>query len=98
MNLSAVLSPHYKRPIIVAAVASALLMLLSAMVLDGGGTALATFCAIIGFWIGVILIIARRPQLPTKADIDVIRFGPITVVIAAQFLARGIWYLRGVSL
>lgn len=96
MNLSADLSPHYKRPITVAAVASALLMLLSAVVLDGGGTALATFCAIVGFWTGVILIVARRPQSPTKADIDVLRFGPITVVIGAQFLARGIWYLRDV--
>ena len=98
MNLSAELSPHYKRPTILAAAASALLMLLSAMVLDGGATALATFCAIVGFWTGVVLIIARRPQLPTKADIDVIRFGPVTLVIAAQFLTRGIWYLRGASL
>ena len=85
MNLSAELSPHYKRPIIVAAMVSALLMLLSAMVLDGGATALASFCAIVGFWVGVNLIVARRPELPTKADIDVIRFGPLTVVIAAQF-------------
>lgn len=82
----------------VAAVASALLMLLSAMVLDGGWTALATFCAITGLWAGIILIIARRPHLPTKADIDVIRFGPITAVIAAQFLARLIWHLMGESL
>lgn len=98
MNLSADLSPHYKRPTIVAAVASALLMLLSAMVLDGGATALATFCAIVGIWTAIVLIVARRPQLPTKADIDVIRFGPIMAMIAAQFLARLIWYLRGEGL
>lgn len=98
MSLSADLSPHYKRPTFVALVASALLMLLSGMVLDGGATALATLCAIVGYWTGVILIIARRPKLPTKVDINVIRFGPVTVVVAAQFLARGIWYMRGVSL
>ena len=98
MNFSTELSPHYQRPVAVAAAGSALLLVLSAMVLDGVASFLSSFCAIAAFWAGTILIITRRPQVPTKMDIDVIRFGPITIVIAAQFLVRGIGYMKGVPL
>src|ERR1700722_15217914 len=97
MKFSAQISSSYARPVITAAVLSAVLLILSFMVLDMGETGYASVYAIAAFWAGVLLIILRRPHSPTKADLHIIRFGSLVVVIAAQFLARWIWDLRGVT-
>ena len=98
MKLSADISSSYKRPVIEAAILSSVFLVLSFMVLDGGTTAFASLFAVAGFWAAVLLMILRRPQSPTSVDVQVIRFGSLVAIVAAQFLARWIWHLRGVSL
>ena len=97
MKLSEQISSSYTRPVVEAAMFSAVLLILSFMVLDMGETGYASVYAMAAFWVGVLLIILRRPHSPTKSDLHVIRFGSLVVVIAAQFLARWIWAMRGVS-
>ena len=90
------ISKSYKKPISDAVVLSSILLALSFMVLDGE-TGYATVYAVASFWSGVLLIVTRRPQFPTRTDLHVIRFGSPVVVFGAQFLARWIWHLRGLS-
>ena len=79
-----------------AAVLSAILVVLSLMVLDMGETASATPLALTAFWGVTVLIIFQRPAVPTISDIRFIRFGSLWIFLIAQVLARFIWYLRGV--
>ena len=97
MKLSAHISSSYTRPVIEAAILSAVLLVLSFMILDMGETGYASVYAMAGFWAGVLLIVLHRPHSPTKDDVQVIRFGSPVAWIAAQFLARWIWDLRGVT-
>ncbi len=98
MKLSADISPYYRRPVIEAALLSSVLLVLSFMVLDGGATGFASLFAVVGFWTAVLLMVVRRPQSPTRTDVQVIRFGSLIAIIGAQFLARWVWYFRGESL
>ena len=97
MKLSEQISPSYTRPVIEAAALSAVLLILSFMVLDMGETGYASVFAVVAFWVGVLQIVWRRPQTPTVADLQAIRFGPLVVVFTAQVLARLIWQWRGVT-
>jgi hypothetical protein len=88
MKLLTQISSSYRRPVIEAAGLSAVLLILSFMILDLGQVALASMCAMVGFWIGVLLIVLRRPRSPTKADLLIIRLGPLFFVVAAQFFVQ----------
>ena len=58
------------------------------MVLDWGQTNTGCTIALFGFWIGVALILLRRPHKPTRGDLVYIRFG-IPVMV---FLTVPIYY------
>jgi hypothetical protein len=51
----------------------------------------------VAFWGGATVLICRRPQSPTKTDIQLIRLGYLPLVVAAFFLVHFIWTVRGVE-
>jgi len=59
-----------------------------------GYTLLASIYGATGFWVGVFLIILRRPQAPATTDLIFIRIGSLPVIILAQFMVRWIWCMR----
>ena len=97
MSYSLPISPTYRKPVFEAVALQALLGLLSMLILDGGTTARICGIALVAFWGGATVLIWRRPQSPTKTDIELIRFGYLPLVLMAFFLVQFIWNLRGVQ-
>lgn len=96
MNLSVPISPLYRRAVFTALIVQFFAGLLSAMALDMGVMMKACGLALVPFWTGASILIFRRPQSPTKADIALVRFGFIPVFILMW--AIGCWVLtkRGI--
>lgn len=97
MKFPDTISSSYKKPLIIAVLFSSVLLILSSLILDYGYTGLASVYGTVGLWVGVLLIVLRRPQAPTTADIAIIRVGSLPVIIMARILVRWIWHLRGVN-
>jgi len=92
------ISPSYKRPVIEAVVLSLVLIVLSGMVLDTGEVFFASMYGLAGSWVGTLMIILRRPQAPTRTDLQLIRYGPLLFIVVSQVLSPPIWDLRGVPM
>jgi len=97
MSYSLPISPSYRKPIFEALVLQVLLGLFSLLILDGGTTARICGIALVAFWGGATVLIWRRPQSPTKTDIELLRFGYLPLAVLAFFLVHFIWNLRGVE-
>lgn len=97
MTRSSPISASYRQPIFEAVGLQVLLGLLSLLVLDGGTTARTCGIALIAFWSGAAVLIWRRPQSPTRADIQLLRFGYLPLTVIAFFLVHFIWQMRGVG-
>jgi len=65
------------------------LALISGMILDGGVLARLLLIASIAFWIGVVFILFRRPQTPSRFDLSYLRIG--LFVILAICIASALW-------
>jgi hypothetical protein len=91
------ISSSYSRPVFEAVGLQVLLGVLSLLILDGGTTARICGIALVAFWGGATLLIWRRPQSPTRTDIELLRFGYLPLVVIAFSLVRFIWTLRGVE-
>jgi hypothetical protein len=70
---------------------------LTALMLDGGRSFEFFKVAFAGHWIGILIIIGRRPISPTKADIFFIRWGLPVVMLATGLVAPFIWSMIGAS-
>ena len=97
MNDLLPISTCYRKPIFEAVMLQTILGILSLMILDGGTTARVCGIALIAFWGGVTVLICRRPQSPSRMDIQLIRFGYLPLVVLAGFLVHFIWHMRGVE-
>lgn len=97
MTHSLPISPSYRRPVFEAVGLQVLLGFLSLLILDGGTTARICGIALIAFWGGAAVLIWRRPQSPTRTDIQLLRFGYLPLVVVAFFLVHFIWTMRGVE-
>lgn len=90
------ISPKYDTPICEAVALQILFGLLAYMILDGGGIAQICGIALVAFWGGAAVLIWRHPQSPSRADIELIRFGYLPLIILSGFLSGAVWHLRGV--
>jgi hypothetical protein len=97
MHYSQPISPAYRKAIFDALILQVVIVILSAMILDGGDCAQVCLVALLAFWGGAAVMIWRRPQAPTQADILLIRFGYFLVIFIAGALVHFIWHLRGVE-
>lgn len=91
------ISSSYRRPVFEAVGLQVLLGFLSLLILDGGTTARICGIALVAFWGGAAVLIWRRPQSPTRTDIELLRFGYLPLVVVAFFLVHFIWTMRGVE-
>jgi hypothetical protein len=72
-----------------------IVVVLSAGMLDGGALAQVCIYALMGFWGGTGVLIARRGAALTRVDIILIRWSYIPLCILSFFLTQWIWSLRG---
>jgi hypothetical protein len=66
---------EYGRAIVVAMVQQVVVLVLAALVLDGGRTLKLMIIAAIGSWVFPLLVMLRRPRSLTRADILIIKHG-----------------------
>ena len=58
--------------------------ILASLVMDRGQAARGTAAVLIGYWIGTVIILVRRPLSPSKGDLLFVRWG--FSLIAAAFM------------
>lgn len=95
MNRSIPISDSYRKPIFDAVVLQVILGILSMMILDGGDCAHISGAALLAFWGGTTVLIWRHPRTPTKADLELIRFGYLPVLVFAFVVVHLVWSARG---
>ena len=96
MRHSLPISRKYDSPIYEAVALQLVIGILGLLILDGGTIARICGIGLIAFWGGATVLICRRPQSPSRVDIELIRFGYLPVVVGAYFMVTFIWHLRGV--
>jgi len=87
------LSPQYTAALLRSAIVAALLLGLSALVLDGGLVMQVALMTSLGYLGGVAMIASRRPQAPTATDLWVVRWGFAPLWLAAQIAVPYCWRL-----
>ena len=68
-------APAYEREVVLSIVQQIVLAVLAALTLDMGETARGVLASIIGYWIGAVIVMVRRPQSPSKGDLLFVRWG-----------------------
>jgi hypothetical protein len=61
-----------------------ILTLVALLVLDMGQSVRILAAAMVGYWIGFLVVLARRPMSPSKGDLLFVRWG--CALLAAAFL------------
>ncbi len=89
------LSPDYRSAVKVALLLQVLATLFLLMLLDGGTLAKAGGAAMLGFWVGVAVIMLRRPNAPRAMDLLYVRWGYLPMLAVGIALSPYMGVLRG---
>ncbi|HEX5241821.1 MAG TPA: hypothetical protein VFW23_01065 [Tepidisphaeraceae bacterium] len=71
-----------------------LLSVLFLMLLDGGFTARVGGYSMIGFWIGVAIVMLRRPRDPKPSDLAYVRYGYPAIFVIGLLISIAVLYMR----
>jgi len=85
----------YRTAITSAVVQQVIVLVLAALILDGGDLLMFCLVACLAFWAGVVFIRVRRGQTPTKTDLILIRSSYLLLCIITFFVVHLVWKLRG---
>ena len=96
MRLSLPISRKYDSPIFEAVAIQIFIAIVGLLMIDPVGIAQIFGIALLAFWGGVVVLIWRHPQSPSRFDLAFIRFGYFGVIALAFLLLPLIWHLRGV--
>ena len=80
-------SDRYREAIRFAVVSQVPVTLIFASLLDGGQLAKIAGYAMVGFWLGVAVVMSRRPRTPAGSDLAYIRHGYLPLVVVAGVCA-----------
>ncbi len=89
------LSPAYRDAVKVALVLQVIATLFLLAILDGGTLAKVGGAAMLGFWIGVAVVMIRRPRNPSTLDLLYVRWGYIVMLIVGIACMPFMGVLRG---
>ena len=95
MRFDIPISDSFRGPVRDALALQGVIAVLSALVLDCGDTATLSLVALLAFWFGVFVMVVRRPRQPTGADLWLLRWGYLPLVVIAQIGGRAWWHWRG---
>ena len=85
----------YRTAITSTVVQQVIVLVLAAMLLDGGDLLMFCLVACLAFWVGVTFIRVHRGQTPTKMDLILIRSSYLLLCIITFFVVHLVWKLRG---
>jgi hypothetical protein len=88
-------SPAYRQAVKVALALQVGTTLVLLAILDGGTLAKAGGAAMVGFWVGVAVVMLRRPKMPSALDLLYVRWGYLTLLAVAIALSPFMGALRG---
>lgn len=83
-----IVSEDYRQPITFALAIQIPICIVSLLTLDHGVLSKICGCAMLGFWLGVSLILTRRPFTPQPSDVSYIRYGFVAIFLAAILLGE----------
>jgi hypothetical protein len=95
MRLNVPISDRYSLPLRHALIQQALLLVLSALMLDFGTMSQITGIAFLAYWGGAVVMILRRPLCPSRLDLCLMRWSFLPLLIVVQITARWVWHWRG---
>lgn len=75
------ISPAYREAVKVAIILQVFATSILLRILDGGTLAKVGGAAMVGFWIGVSVMMFRRPRNPSSLDLLYVRLGYIIMLI-----------------
>jgi hypothetical protein len=84
------LSDRYREAIVFSLAILAPAAIIFALLLDGGRLSLIAGYAMIGFWLGVAVVLLRRPLAPQATDLAYIRYGYLPLVYVACLCAAAL--------
>ena len=73
------------------------LLVLTALVLDGGQLFRLCSVAATGYWLGVAMIVVRRKTTPTRLDLYFIRYGNLVLLVLVPLIADVVYGIIGES-
>jgi hypothetical protein len=73
------------------------LLILTALILDGGRSFAFCQVAVVGHWLGVLIVALRRFRSPTFWDVIFIRYGGIMLFLLLGLIAPAVWSIIGES-
>ncbi len=91
------LSPLYWPAIKFGVYVQAILGILTALMLDRGQSLGIFKIAFLCHWLGIFLLLARRPLSPTKTDILFVRWGTPLLMMVVGLIAPTVWNMIGKS-
>jgi hypothetical protein len=89
------IATSYWRPLLDGLILQLVLLALSVVLLDSGLTAEINLIAWAAFWGGILVLLCRRPESPTRFDLWVLRWGYLPLMLVVQVVARWVWHWRG---
>jgi hypothetical protein len=81
------ISSAYRGAVMVAIVLQVVTTLLLLTILDGRTMARAGGAAMVGFWVGVGMVMLRRPRTPGRMDLLYVRWGYLILLIVGVALS-----------
>src|ERR1022692_2378880 len=84
---SVTVSPKHIRAMQQALFVQAIFVALTACVLDSGHTHWCTLTAVLAHWLGMVMILIRRPASPTNGDLWFSQWGYFPILAATVFFA-----------
>ena len=91
-----IVSDPYTRPLLRALGIQFLLLALASCGLPQEVFLRACSFASVGFWVGVVVVLIRRPRNPTQGDLAFVRWGLLPVGIIGMVAALLYWTVIGV--
>ena len=80
-----------------AVIVQMILLVLTALMLDGGQMFRLCLMAVVVHWIGIGIVAVRRGAVPTTLDLLFMRYGAVILTIAAPFVAAVVYSFIGES-
>lgn len=95
VNLRQPLAKEYRGDVSLGLTVALIFLFASSTILDGGQIFQFVGATTLVYCLGIVVIICRRPQSPTKADLWLVRFGFFILLLVVPMIIVLGWRLRG---
>jgi hypothetical protein len=95
MNLRQPFAKEYRGDVSLGLTVAVIFLLVSSTILDRGKIFQFVGVATLVYCLGIVVIICRRPQTPTKTDLWLVRFGFFILLLVVPVVTILGWRLRG---